>query len=83
MLDVENLRVGYGSLEVIKGLSFNVCEGEIVTILGSNGAGKSTTLRTISGLHRAGSGRISFDGKDITRSTAAYTTMLIHDWISR
>lgn len=71
MLDVENLRVGYGSLEVIKGISFNVREGEIVTILGSNGAGKSTTLRTISGLHRAGSGRIAFNGEDITRSSAA------------
>lgn len=71
MLDVEDLRVGYGSLEVIKGLSFNVRQGEIVTILGSNGAGKSTTLRTISGLHRAGSGRIVFDGKDITGLSAA------------
>lgn len=71
MLEVENLRVGYESLEVIKGISFSVRQGEIVTVLGSNGAGKSTTLRTISGLHRASSGRIVFDGEDITRLSAA------------
>lgn len=71
MLEVKNLRVGYGSLEVIKGISFNVRDGEIVTILGSNGAGKTTTLRTLSGLLQAHSGHIVFDGEDIIGLPAA------------
>lgn len=70
MLEVKNLRVGYGSLEVIKDISFTVGAGEIVTILGSNGAGKSTTLRALSGLHRATSGHIVFDGADISSAGA-------------
>ena len=71
MLRIENLHVGYGSLDVIRGLSFDVGMGEIIAILGSNGAGKTTALRTIAGLHRAASGRIVFEGDDITEWGAA------------
>ena len=66
MLSISDLHVSYGSLGVIKGVSFHVPEGEIVAILGSNGAGKTTMLRTVSGLHRAASGQIIFDGKNIS-----------------
>ena len=71
MLSIENLHVGYGSLDVIRGLSFDVGHGEIIAILGSNGAGKTTALRTIAGLHRAASGRIVFEGDNITEWGAA------------
>ena len=71
MLAVSDLFVGYGSLDVIRGLSFDVGDNEIIAILGSNGAGKTTTLRTIAGLHRAASGRVKFDGEDITEWGAA------------
>ena len=66
MLAIEDLCVGYGSLDVIRGLSFSVGHGEVVAVLGSNGAGKTTALRTIAGLQRATSGRILFDGNEIT-----------------
>ncbi len=66
LLEVENLKVAYGSLGVLKGIALNVEEREIVTILGSNGAGKSTTLRTIAGLITPGAGQIRFSGTDIT-----------------
>lgn len=70
MLRVEDLHVSYGLLEVVKGISFAVREGEIVTILGSNGAGKSTTLRSLSGLRVHKRGRIEFLGEDISRLPA-------------
>jgi branched-chain amino acid transport system ATP-binding protein len=60
LLEVENLCVGYGELEVVHGISFSVSRGEIVTILGSNGAGKTTTLRSIAGLIAPAAGRVSF-----------------------
>ena len=66
MLSINDLYVSYGSLGAIKGVSFHVPPGEIVAILGSNGAGKTTMLRTISGLHRAASGQIIFDGENIS-----------------
>jgi branched-chain amino acid transport system ATP-binding protein len=66
MLTVEDLHVSYGLLEVVKGISFTVGEAEIVTILGSNGAGKSTTLRALSGLPSQKRGRIEFAGADIS-----------------
>lgn len=66
MLKVENLKVNFGGIEAVKGISFDVKEGEIVTLIGSNGAGKSTTLRTIAGVVRPASGKITFDGEDIT-----------------
>ncbi len=66
MLKVTELVVSYGGIEALKGISFDVEEGQIVTLIGANGAGKSTTLRTISGLVPPKSGRIYFEGRDIT-----------------
>lgn len=66
MLKIENLAVNYGGIEAVKGISFEVPEKSIVTLIGANGAGKSTTLRTISGLVPVKSGKITFLGNDIT-----------------
>ena len=66
MLKIENLRVSYGPINALKGITLEVNEGEIVTLIGSNGAGKSTTLSTITGLVKAQSGSITFQGKNIT-----------------
>jgi branched-chain amino acid transport system ATP-binding protein len=68
VLALEDVRTFYGSIEALKGISLEVRAGEIVTLLGSNGAGKSTTLRSINGLVRPRSGRILFQGKDITHA---------------
>jgi len=65
ILDVKNISVYYGAIHAIKGISFNVEEGEIVTLIGANGAGKSTTLNTISGLLRSKTGDIKFMGNSI------------------
>jgi len=70
LLEVEDLQVHYGKIEAIRGISFHVEEGEIVTLIGANGAGKSTTLKTISGLRTVSRGRIRFDGRDITKLAA-------------
>ena len=66
MLDVNDLAVYYGNIAAVKGLSLTVHKGEIVTLIGSNGAGKSTTLRTISGLLKPKSGSIDFNGQRIS-----------------
>lgn len=66
MLKVDNINVFYGAIHAIKGISLEVNEGEIVTLIGANGAGKSTVLKTISGLLRTKTGGINFLGKDIT-----------------
>lgn len=66
MLKIEDLRVNYGGIEAVKGVSLEAPEGEIVTLIGANGAGKSTTLRAIAGLVRPASGKISFMDEDIT-----------------
>ena len=66
MLTVQDLHVYYGNIAAVKGLSLAVRPGEIVTLIGSNGAGKSTTLRSINGLNRPRQGAIRFQGKDIT-----------------
>ena len=66
MLKVENLVVSYGGIEALKGISLEVPEGKIVTLIGANGAGKSTLLRSIIGLVKPGSGKISYEEKDIT-----------------
>lgn len=65
LLEVKDLVVRYGEIEALRGVSFSVDEGQVVTLLGSNGAGKSTTLRTISGLAAPQAGAIVFDGKPI------------------
>lgn len=70
MLKVNNIDVFYGAIHAIKDISLEVNEGEIVTLIGANGAGKSTTLRTISGLLRAKNGSINFMGKDISNVKA-------------
>ena len=66
LLEVKNLVVSYGGIEALKGISFSVDEGQIVTIIGANGAGKSTTLRAISGIVPIKAGSISYDGREIT-----------------
>ena len=66
MLKVTNLKVSYGGIEALKGISFDVEQGQIVTLIGANGAGKSTTLRSISGLVTPAGGSINFMGHDIT-----------------
>ena len=70
LLDVSDIHAYYGSIEALKGVSLTVDEGEVVTLIGSNGAGKSTTLRSISGLTPASAGRVTFDGEEITRVPA-------------
>ena len=70
LLEVSDIHTYYGSIEALKGVSLTVEEGEVVTLIGSNGAGKSTTLRSITGLTPAVSGTITFEGEDITRVPA-------------
>lgn len=66
MLKISNLKVNYGGIEAVKGISFEVPEKSIVTLIGANGAGKSTTLRSVSGLVKPSGGKIEFMGEDIT-----------------
>ena len=67
MLEVKDLHVSYGAIKAVQGISFRLEEGESVALIGSNGAGKSTTLRTISGLEKAKSGSIIFKGEELTK----------------
>ena len=66
ILEIKDLQVRYGGIEAVKGISLEVPEGEIVTLIGANGAGKSSTLRTIAGLVKPAAGKIYFKGEDIT-----------------
>lgn len=68
MLKVKNLAVSYGAIEAIHGVSLEVHDGEIVSLIGANGAGKTTILRTISGLKKADKGEINFDGADLIKT---------------
>jgi branched-chain amino acid transport system ATP-binding protein len=70
ILELQDVHSFYGSIEALKGVSLEVREGEIVTLIGANGAGKSTTLRSINGLVHPKSGRIHFQGRDITNSSS-------------
>lgn len=70
MLILENIEVSYGPIKALKSVSLEIAAGEIVTLIGANGAGKSTTLRAISGLVPSQSGRILFEGKEITNKPA-------------
>jgi branched-chain amino acid transport system ATP-binding protein len=70
LLEVSDIHARYGAIEALKGVSLTVDDGEVVTLIGSNGAGKSTTLRSISGLTPASAGKVVFDGEDITRVPA-------------
>ena len=66
ILSIHDLKVNYGGIEAVKGISFDVPESSIITLIGSNGAGKSSTLRTIAGLVKPSGGKITFRGDDIT-----------------
>ncbi len=68
LLDIQGLRGGYGRVEVLRGVDLQVGAGEIVALLGSNGAGKSTLNNTVCGIERAWSGKVFFDGRDLTRA---------------
>jgi branched-chain amino acid transport system ATP-binding protein len=70
LLEVSGVRARYGAIEALKGVSLTVGEGEVVTLIGSNGAGKSTTLRAVCGLTPPVAGTITFDGEDITGQSA-------------
>jgi branched-chain amino acid transport system ATP-binding protein len=76
VLEVADIHAHYGAIEALRGISLYVKDGEVVTLIGANGAGKSTTLRSISGLTPASGGSITFDGEDITRLPA-------HDIVGR
>ena len=69
ILELEDIHTYYGSIHAIKGISLDVYEGEVVTLIGANGAGKSTTLRSINGLNHPRAGRIRFQGRDITQES--------------
>jgi branched-chain amino acid transport system ATP-binding protein len=68
ILEVENLVVSYGAIKAVKGISFNVDEGEVITLIGSNGAGKSSTLHAVSHIVKKAGGKVHFDGRDITNT---------------
>src|SRR6188472_1316808 len=70
ILELDDVHTYYGAIHALKGISLTVNEGEIVTLLGANGAGKSTTLRSINGLNRPRQGTIRFQGRDITSTPA-------------
>ena len=70
MLEVKNLEVYYGVIKALKGISFEVNQGEVIALIGANGAGKTTTLHTLTGLLQAKAGSITFEGKDITKMAA-------------
>jgi len=76
MLKVTDLKVNYGAIEAVRGVSFDVKEGQVVAVIGANGAGKSTTLNTIGGLLKPVSGKIELEGKDITGLRADQVTKL-------
>ena len=73
ILSIKDLKVSYGGIEAVKGISFDVKQGEIVTLIGANGAGKSSTLRAIAGLVKPSGGSISFEGEDITAADPTET----------
>ncbi|GFI69241.1 high-affinity branched-chain amino acid transport ATP-binding protein LivF [Lachnospiraceae bacterium] len=70
MLEIKDLEVYYGMIQAIKGVSFEVNEGEVIALIGANGAGKTTILHTVTGLLEAKSGSVTFDGKNITKVPA-------------
>ena len=70
LLKVENLSISYGAIEAVKDISFEVNEGEVVTLIGANGAGKTSTLRAISGLEKVSSGKIIYNGQEIQKIPA-------------
>jgi branched-chain amino acid transport system ATP-binding protein len=79
ILSIKDLKINYGGIEAVKGISFDVTRGSIVTLVGANGAGKSSTLRAISGLIKPKEGSITFEGEDIT---AGDTTSIVKKGIT-
>ena len=77
MLKIDELKVSYGGIEAVKGISFQVPDGKIVTLIGANGAGKSTTLRTIAGLVKPAHGSIHLQDEDITALAVLGTAMTL------
>ena len=71
MLEIKDLHVKYDAISAVKGVSLNVNQGELVSLIGANGAGKTTILRTISGLIKASGGSITFEGQDITNASTS------------
>ena len=71
MLSIDQLHVSYGAIHALKGVSFNLEKGEIVALIGANGAGKSTTLNTISGIYRPDTGKIMYEDRDLTQTSPA------------
>jgi branched-chain amino acid transport system ATP-binding protein len=69
ILELQGVETYYGSIQALKGISIDVRDGEIVTLIGANGAGKSTTLRSINGLNHPRKGKIKFEGRDITNDS--------------
>ena len=80
MLKVTNLNISYKKIHAVRDVSFEIREGEIVSLIGSNGAGKSSTMRAISGLVKAKSGSVTFDGKEMLgqSSTAIVSAGIVH-----
>jgi branched-chain amino acid transport system ATP-binding protein len=76
LLELEDVHTYYGTIQALKGVSLTVREGEIVTLIGANGAGKSTTLRTINGINKSRRGKITFAGQDITGMPAHHVVKL-------
>jgi ABC-type branched-subunit amino acid transport system ATPase component len=76
ILDIRGLRASYGAVEVLRGIDFTVARGEIVALLGTNGAGKSTILRCVSGLLKPDAGQILFDGRDVAGVTTEETVRI-------
>ena len=70
MLEINDLHVNYGMIAALKGISFEVNEGEVISLIGANGAGKTTTLHTLTGLISAKSGSIKFNGVELTKTPA-------------
>ncbi|WP_071130208.1 ABC transporter ATP-binding protein [Enterococcus timonensis] len=70
MLEVENLSLNYGAIEAVKGVSFHVKQGEIVTLIGANGAGKSSILKSLSGLLPVANGKITYEGSDLSKMSS-------------
>ena len=76
MLELKDLKVSYGAVQAVKGVSLKVEDGEIVSLIGANGAGKTTILRTISGLQKAEEGEIQFEGNDLTKMEPSHIIRL-------
>lgn len=76
LLEIHDLHASYGAIKALRGISFTVEQGQVISLIGANGAGKSTTLNTISGLLKPGNGRVIFDGRDITGWRADRVTAL-------